>query len=147
MAGISIRLSSFSDFTEVNVEGLGIIKVRKESSNQGARISEITRDIFNLQDQGKSIEKKIKKLHEEGKDESSPEFEKLNKKGGEALDMITNLRAEHHALRKARLSDNEGGKLVEILFDNTDDTDISKLLAAGELTEQEEEKDGTDENS
>ena len=38
---LSIRLSSFSDFTAVNVEGLGVIKVKKESSNQGARHSEI----------------------------------------------------------------------------------------------------------
>ena len=125
---LSIRLSSFSDFTAVNVEGLGVIKVKKESSNQGARHSEIIRDIFRLQDQGKVLQQKISALIAEGKGENDPEFIKLEKKGSEALEKISELRTEDQKLRKSRLSDDEGGKLVDILFDSASDQDIAKLL-------------------
>ena len=125
---LSIRLSSFSDFTAVNVEGLGVIKVKKESSNQGARHSEIIRDIFRLQDQGKALQQKISALIAEGKGEDDPEFIKLEKKGSEALEKISELRTEDQKLRKSRLSDDEGGKLVDILFDSASDQDIAKLL-------------------
>ena len=125
---LSIRLSSFSDFTAVNVEGLGVIKVKKESSNQGARHSEIIRDIFRLQDQGKALNQKISALIAEGKGEDDPEFTKLEKKGSEALEKISELRTEDQKLRKSRLSDDEGGKLVDILFDSASDQDIAKLL-------------------
>lgn len=128
MTEISIRLSSFSDFTAVNVEGLGVIKVKKESSNQGARHSEIIRDIFKLQDQGKALEQKINSLLAEGKGQDDPEFLKLEKKGSEALEKISELRTEDQKLRKSRLSDDEGGKLVDILFDSASDQDIAKLL-------------------
>ena len=128
MTEISIRLSSFSDFTAVNVEGLGVIKVKKESSNQGARHSEIIRDIFRLQDQGKALQQKISALIAEGKGENDPEFLKLEKKGSEALEKISELRTEDQKLRKSRLSDDEGGKLVDILFDSASDQDIAKLL-------------------
>ena len=125
---LSIRLSSFSDFTAVNVEGLGVIKVKKESSNQGARHSEIIRDIFKLQDQGKALEQKINSLLAEGKGQDDPEFLKLEKKGSEALEKISELRTEDQKLRKSRLSDDEGGKLVDMLFDSASDQDIAKLL-------------------
>ena len=125
---LSIRLSSFSDFTAVNVEGLGVIKVKKESSNQGARHSEIIRDIFRLQDQGKALQQKISALIAEGKGEDDPEFIKLEKKGSEALEKISELRTEDQKLRKSRLTDDEGGKLVDILFDSASDQDIAKLL-------------------
>ena len=128
MTEISIRLSSFSDFTAVNVEGLGVIKVKKESSNQGARHSEIIRDIFRLQDQGKALNQKISALIAEGKGEDDPEFIKLEKKGSEALEKISELRTEDQKLRKSRLTDDEGGKLVDILFDSASDQDIAKLL-------------------
>lgn len=128
MTEISIRLSSFSDFTAVNVEGLGVIKVKKESSNQGARHSEIIRDIFKLQDQGKALEQKINSLLAEGKGQDDPEFLKLEKKGSEALEKISELRTEDQKLRKSRLSDDEGGKLVDMLFDSASDQDIAKLL-------------------
>ena len=125
---LSIRLSSFSDFTAVNVEGLGVIKVKKESSNQGARHSEIIRDIFRLQDQGKALQQKMSALIAKGKGENDPEFTKPEKKISEALEKISELRTEDQKLRKSRLTDDEGGKLVDILFDSASDQDIAKLL-------------------
>lgn len=140
MAEISIRLSSFSDFTAVNVEGLGIIKVKKESSNQGARHAEIVRDIFKLQELSRSLDKRSRELIEQGKDESDPELMKLEKKGTEALDKITELRKEEQQLRRSRLSDDEGGKLVDLLFEHASDEDIAKLLNTE--PEEKEEVDG-----
>lgn len=140
MAEISIRLSSFSDFTAVNVEGLGVIKVKKESSNQGARHAEIVRDIFKLQDLSRSLDKKSKELLASGKDESDPEFIKLESKGADALDKITELRKEEQQLRKSRLADDEGGRLVDLLFEHASDEDIAKLLNTE--PEEKEEVDG-----
>lgn len=140
MAEISIRLSSFSDYTAVNVEGLGVIKVKKESSNQGARHAEIVRDIFKLQDLSRSLDKKSRELLASGKDESDPEFIKLESKGADALDKITELRKEEQQLRKSRLSDDEGGKLVDLLFEHASDEDIAKLLNTE--PEEKEEVDG-----
>lgn len=129
MAEISIRLSSFSDFTAVNVEGLGVIKVKKESSNQALTRSEIVRDIFKLQDEAKTLQKQQEKLEAEGKREDDPEFAKLERKATEKLDRITDLQRTNHELVKSRLSDNEDGKLVEKLYELTSDEDIAKLLA------------------
>lgn len=144
MAELSIRLSSFSDFTLVNVEGLGIIKVKKESSNQGARIQEIMRDTFKLQDEGKTLDKQIKRLIDDGKSSDDPELIKLEKKGTEILDKVSNLRNESMKIRRMRLSDDEDGKLVNILFDSASDEDIAKLLALEvDNTSNEEVKDGT----
>lgn len=140
---ISIRLSSFSDFTAVNVDGLGIIKVKKESSNQGARRSEIVRDIFKLQDEAKTLNKKMEKLQKEGKGENDPEFEKLESKAATKLDAITQLQTDHQKLVRSRLSDDEGGKLVDLLFEHASDEDISRLLAL----EGTKEEDGQEADS
>lgn len=129
MAEISIRLSSFSDFTAVNVEGLGVIKVKKESSNQALRRSEILRDIFALQDEAKRLDDEQKKLMSEGKTENDPEIIKLEHKATSKLDKVTELQKMNQQLAKARLSDDEDGKLVEKLYDNASDEDIARLLA------------------
>lgn len=139
----SIRLSSFSDTTDVNVEGLGIIKVKKESSNQGARHSEIVREIYKIQEASKQLDKKITTLLLEGKTDSDPEFVKLENKGRAFLDRISELRLEDQQLRKSRLSDDEGGKLVDILFENASDEDIAKLLSFSFLKEQNDEQSAT----
>lgn len=138
---LSIRLSSFSDFTAVNVEGLGVIKVKKESSNQGARQQEIIRDIFKLQDSSKRLGKKIEALEAAGKTEDDAEYQKLNNKALEALESVTELQKEALALRKSRLEDDEDGKLVELLFANASDEDITKLL---DIEKEEEKENGED---
>lgn len=129
MALTSIKLVSLDDFSEINVEGLGVIKVRKESSNQGLKLSENTRDIFKLQDETKSIEKKVKKLTDDGAKDDDPEIEKLNSKATEKLDKITEIRKSIQDMHRARLSDYEDGKLVDFLFDNASDEDIARLFA------------------
>lgn len=141
MAGISIALSSFNDFTSVNVEGLGVIKVCKESSNQGLRHSENIRDIFNLQNDVAKLEKRIKKLLSEGKTSDDEEIMKLEQKGTDNLVRITDIRKQEQVLCRARLSDDEEGKLVEELFNRASDEDISKLLAAGDITDTNESED------
>lgn len=141
MADISIALSSFDDFTAVNVEGLGVIKVRKESSNQGLRQSENTRDIFKLQDESRALDISLRKLIADGKTEDDPEIIKLEKKGTEKLDRITEARREIQMLRKSRLSDDDGGALVERLFEDATDEDISKLLATADGLSNKGSKD------
>ena len=138
MAGISIRLSSLDDYKAINVEGLGVIKVKKESSNQGLQVSEDTRDIFRLQDEAKKLDKKIKLLINNGANEDDLEIQKIESKAAEKLDKITEIRKSIQNTRKLRLSDNEGGKLVEKLFDSATDADISKLFALADGLEDEE---------
>lgn len=133
---ISIRLSSFSDFTAVNVEGLGVIKVKKESSNQGLRRSETIRDIFKLQDEAKRISKQMEKLTAEGKKETDPEVEKLESKATEKLNLITELQRTNQELMRSRLSDDEGGKLVNKLYELATDEDIAKLFATTEKIDE-----------
>lgn len=135
---LSIKLSSFSDFTAVNVEGLGVIKVKKESSNQASRRTEIIRDVFKLQDEGKALEKRIKKLQQSGVSEDDEEFIKLEKKGSTTLERIAELNKEEKDLRKSRLSDDEGGKLVDLLFNNATDEDIAKVLAVEVVKDEED---------
>lgn len=128
MAEISIKLSSFNDFTAVNVEGLGVIKIKKESSDQGLRHSEIIRDLFKLKDESKNLDTLIDKLLAEGKDNSDPEIVKLNQKAVQTLSKITALRRENQELRRGRLFDDKNGELVEKLFNNATDDDISSLF-------------------
>lgn len=135
---ISIRLSSFSDYTAVNVEGLGVIKVKKESSNQGLRRSEAIRDIFKLQDEAKRISKQMEKLTAEGKKENDPEVEKLESKATEKLNLITELQRTNQELMRSRLSDDEGGKLVNKLYELATDKDIAKLFATTEKKDDDE---------
>lgn len=138
--GISIALSSISDFTAVNVDGLGVIKVKKESSNQGLKHSENIRDIYKLQDEAKRFSKQMDKLLAEGKEKTDPEVVKLESKATETLDRITDIRKEEQDLRRARLFDDEDGKLVKLLFENASDEDIAKLFAVADGTPIPEEK-------
>lgn len=138
MAGISIKLSSLNDSKAINVEGLGVIKVKNESSNQGLQVSENTRDIFKLQDEIKKLDKKMRSLIESGAKEDGPEIQKIESKATEKLDRITEIRKSIQDARKSRLSDDEEGKLVKKLFDNATDADISKLFALADGLEGED---------
>lgn len=137
---ISIALSSLTDVYSVNVEGLGVIHIKKESSNQGLKTSENVRDIFKLQDEAKALQKKIEKLIKDGKTEEDVEIEKLNSKAVEKLDKISEIRKSEHDMRKARMSDDEGGSLVDKLYDLASDEDIARLfaLADGRLEETQD---------
>lgn len=143
---VSIKLGSIDEKVAVNIEGLGTIYVKKESSNQGLKTSENMRDVFKLQDESKNIQKQVKKLLEEGKNEESPEIKKLEVKSLEKLDKITEIRKIEHEMKKSRLSDDENGKLVEFLFNNASDEDIARVFAIGD-GRIEENEDGSEENS
>lgn len=135
MAGISITLSSLDDYKTINVEGLGILKVRRESSNQGLKSSENVRDIFKLQDEAKKLEKKSAKLLKDGLKDDDPEIIKLNAKATDKLEQITEIRKSEHEMRKSRIFDDEDGRLVNELFERATDEDIAKLLALAENPE------------
>lgn len=139
MTQTSIALSSLNETFDVNVEGLGIIKVKKESSNQGLKRSEHIRDIFKLQDESKRLDKKVKKLIADGVDENDPQIVKLTEEGTAKLDKITEVSKAEHEMRRSRLSDDEGGKLVEKLFDSASDEDIAKLFAIADGTDKKVE--------
>lgn len=132
MAGISIALSSLDEYKDINVEGLGVIRVKKESSNQGLKSSENIRDIYKLQDESKALSKKVKKLIESGAGEDDEEIVKLNTKGTDKLDRITEIRKSEQDMKKSRMSDYDGGKLVEYLFNNANDEDIARIFALAE---------------
>lgn len=143
---ISIALSSLNETVDVMVEGLGVIKVRKETSNQGLKTSENMRDIFKLQEDGKKLDKRLKKLLAEGKKEGDPEIEKLERQGTEKIDRITEVRRSEYDLKRARLSDDEGGKLVERLYNEASDEDIARIFAVADGKEQAEDG-GTEDES
>lgn len=136
MTEISIALNSLSDYKAINVEGLGVINVRRESSNQATKSSENVRDIFKLQDEAKKLEKRAKELTDTGAKDDDPELIKLNEKSTAKLEKITEIRVSEMAMRKSRLSDNEGGKLVEKLFDLASDEDIAKVFALAEAKDE-----------
>lgn len=136
---ISIRLSSFSDFTAVNVEGLGVIKVKKESSNQGLRRSEIMNGIFELQAEAKNLEKRMKKLSAEGKKEGDPEVDKLESRASEKIARMTDLQQTYQKLSRSRLFDDEDGKLVDKLYELATDEDIAKVLATADKKKDDDE--------
>lgn len=143
---ISIALSSLNETVDVMVEGLGVIKVSKETSNQGLKTSENMRDIFKLQEDGKKLDKRLKKLLAEGKKEGDPEIEKLERQGTEKIDRITEVRRSEYDLKRARLSDDEGGKLVERLYNEASDEDIARIFAVADGKEQAEDG-GTEDES
>lgn len=140
MAVTSIALSSLNDYSEVNIEGLGVIKVKKESSNQGLKNSENIRDIYKLQDEAKKLAKQVDDLLLEGKPQDDPEIIKLNTKSTEKLEKITDIRVSQQEMKKSRMFDDENGKLVDYLFDNATDEDIARVfaLAGGYLKEDED---------
>ena len=135
MADVSIQLTSLTDYKSINVEGLGVIKVRPESSNQGMRHSEIVRDIYKLQDESKKNDKKLKKLLAEGFKEDSEEIQKIESVSTATLERITELRKTVQEMRQSRLSDDEGGKLVKKLYEDASDEDIAKLFALADGTD------------
>ena len=132
MAEISISLSSLTDYKTINVGELGVIKVRNESSNQGLKRSETTRDLFKLQQDAKKIDKQMIKLKAEGKTDDDPEVEKLNSIAVEKLSAITELQRAYVDAARSRLFDDEDGKLVDELYDRASPGDIAKLFASAD---------------
>lgn len=139
---VSIKLGSIDEKVAVNIEGLGTVYVKKESSNQGLKTSENMRDVFKLQDEAKKLEKQALKLVAEGKSDDSPEIKKLEAKSMEKLDRITEIRKIEQDMKKSRLSDDKNGELVDFLFNNASDEDIARVFAIGDG--RLEEEDDTD---
>lgn len=139
---VSIKLGSIDEKVAVNIEGLGTVYVKKESSNQGLKTSENMRDVFKLQDEAKKLEKQALKLVAEGKSDDSPEIKKIEAKSMEKLDRITEIRKIEQDMKKSRLSDDKNGELVDFLFNNASDEDIARVFAIGDG--RLEEEDDTD---
>lgn len=125
MADFSIALNSVRDTRTVNIEGLGVLTARKLGSGEELQISADYRRMGKILDELKGMD--FKKF-----DTSKPEHlkivKRMAKRADEIGDELEAIKLREFNTYKNLLSDDQGGKLVDIIMNTLTEKERSELF-------------------
>src|SRR5690606_36906241 len=125
MADISISLSNIQHVKTVNIEGLGVLKVRKLGAGEDLDLS------FKQRRLGKLIEE-LSKIDFTSLDTSKPsdikKIEKLAKKAEALGDEIAEIKKFEFETYKRLLSDDKNGEIVDVIMNTLTDQERAELF-------------------
>jgi len=148
MADITISLGNIQNIKTVEIEGLGILKIRKLGSGEDLDLSFKQRRMNKLIDELTSISfvgldarkpKDVKKI------------DSLAKKADSIQEEISEIKKSEFELYKSLLSDDKGGKVVDVIMNTLNDKEraeifniafgVKKQVEATDIQTVESEKD------
>ena len=136
MTEISISLSSIQNIKTVNIEGLGVLHIRKLGSGEDLDLSFKQRRINRLIDD-------LNRIDFVGLDATKPgdikKIEKLAKKADAIQEEISQIKKDEFEVYKRLLSDDKGGKVVDVIMNTLTPKERAEIfnIAFGEKKEVE----------
>jgi len=149
MTEISISLNSIQNIKTVNIEGLGVLHIRRLGSGEDLDLSFKQRRINKLVDELTAIDFV-------GLDATNPDdikkIDKLAKKADAIQEEISQIKKDEFEVYKRLLSDDKGGKVVDVIMNTLTARERAEIfnIAFGEKKEIEAPdtatpQDGSDE--
>lgn len=142
MADISISLSQVQNTKTIELKGLGVLKIRRLGSGEDLDLSFKRRRINRLIDELNSID--FTKLDMK-KPADVKKMEKRAKRADEIQDEITEIKKQEFELYKGLLSDEEDGKVVDVVMQRLSDKERAELFRIA-FDEKKQDKE-TDQNN
>lgn len=131
MADISISLNSIQNIKTVNIEGLGVLKIRKLGSGEDLDLSFKRRRVNKLIDELSAID--FTSLDTK-KPSDLKKMERLSKRADAIQDEIAETKASEFEIYKRLLSDDKGGAVVDVIMNTLTDAERAEIfhIAFGE---------------
>lgn len=133
MTEITISLSDIQNIKTVNIEGLGVLKIRKLGSGEDLDLSVKRRRINKLVDELDSIYNRMGLLDLK-KPSDEKKFDKLSKQAEELGDEISEIKRYEFETYKRLLSDDKNGAVVDVIMNTLSDKERAEIfnIAFGE---------------
>ncbi len=136
MAEISISLNSIQNIKTVNIEGLGVLHIRKLGSGEDLDLSFKQRRVNKLIDE-------LSNISFVGLDATNPDdikkIDKLAKKADAIQEEISQIKKDEFDIYKRLLSDDKGGKVVDVIMNTLTPKERAEIfnIAFGEKKQVE----------
>lgn len=125
MAEISIALSNIQDVKTVNIEGLGLLKIRKLGSGEDLDLSFKQRRLNQLIDA-------LNRIDFTALDAKKPsdlkKIKKLSEKADKIAEEIADIKKSQFDIYKRLLSDDKNGEIVDVIMNTLTDMERAKVF-------------------
>lgn len=126
MAEISLSLNNIQNVKTVNLEGLGIIKVRKLGSGEELDLSTKMRRTNKILDELSALDFSS---FDTSKAEDLKEIQKLTKKAERLSDELDEIKRFEFETYKRLITDEKNGKVVDVIMNTLTDQERGELFS------------------
>jgi len=125
MTDISISLNNIQNIKTVNIEGVGIVKVRRLGSGEELDLSSKIRRLGKLIDELSRIDFTVLDAN---KPEDLAKITKLTRRVEELSDEISAIKESEFEVYKKCFTDDEGGRIVDIIMNTLSEQERAELF-------------------